>query len=107
MLTEAQKIEAHALMGIQYGDKTSNLQQFISRDFIAVLDGLSPAQESLVSDILLEYAKVKFATGRLNGDFEDDPDRKRQNLKKVLISTTGFNPEEYGLGRNSLRLGRG
>jgi hypothetical protein len=104
-LTDLQKIDVRMVLGVNYGENLYNEDRWASQALEDVLDALSAAQEDRVADILAEFEKVKFSSGRLTGEFQDDPARKRANLRESMIVVTGFNPDIYG--KSNFELGRG
>ncbi len=103
-LTEAQKIKVRKVLGVHqeqqfYGGETpyTALEEKLAN--------LSDAQIDEVETILVEYAKVEFSTGKLTGEYQDNPANKRSLLKQHVVNTIGFDPAAYGLGP-SLNIGR-
>ena len=104
-LTDAQTLDIHQLLGVPYGDFAGNPNWRASHDLTARLSGLSAAQEEKVSEILSEFATVRYATGRLSGEYSDDPARRRGLLKRAMASLLAYDPGDYDLG-GSMELAR-
>jgi hypothetical protein len=105
-LSEAQKIEVRSLLQV----RQTVAYYAPGKNPIAILneklDGLNSDQIAEVQEILTEYANVKFDTSTLQGEYNDDPDRKRHLLRQHLITVLDFDPADYA-GDTRLEMERG
>jgi hypothetical protein len=106
MLSEAQKIEIRQILRVRKDAITYLLGQSALDALNAKLASLSADQITAVGELLTEWDKVKYATGVLKGDYNDDPARKRSLIKERLVTTIDFDPADYGIG-GCLEIGRG
>lgn len=106
-LSETEKIEVRTLLCVY-----SSPDRFIAgKSLLEILEErlavLNPEEISSVQAILTEFANVKYESGRLQGDYEHDPARQRELLRRYLMTVLNFNPSDYQLDKTSDNLRRG
>jgi hypothetical protein len=94
-LSEAEKIDVRVLLRL-----TSGPERFPGgKSSLDILDerlaALNATEVVSVQAILVEFASVKYESGRLQGEYEHDPARQRELLRRHLITVLNFNPSDY------------
>jgi hypothetical protein len=105
-LTEAQKIDIRALLQVRQQTGMLALGKLAFSALETKMNALGSEAISAAEEILAEYDKIKYETGRLQGEYNDDPNQKRALLRNRLITLLDFDPADYA-EKNPWELGRG
>jgi DNA integrity scanning protein DisA with diadenylate cyclase activity len=107
MLSEIEKTTVKLILGllttsndpIVSGTETAEIRQV--DDLLADLD---EARETLMKEAIEQYNQVKYSTGRLRGDFNQDPADTRFRIREEVVRILGYRPTTSPY---SLDIGRG
>ncbi len=94
-LNETQIIALRALLNVHAQSDAGPLGGTLSSTLNNRLQTLSDAESADISDILTQYSAIRYETGILSGDYNDDPERKRSLLRTQLIAVLQINPSDY------------
>ena len=105
-LSEVQILECYDVLGITRGSRASNPYALISLDIENILAGLSEDQETLITQLLSQWDKVKFSVGTLKGEYNESSSDKRSRVKARLINIIGYDPDLSSSFQSPFRIGR-